>query len=269
MTTRLRVRWARAAALVALTGGTLAVSAAPATAAPAARPHPERVGGEREARRDGARAIPRHEQRAAGPKRPSWWSAAACDAPPDAGRSRTSDPAGAKTFDTTLVAPKARPGEITGLNISVAVRLGGQNSFDYKMVYVHGPGTSTPGADKPAAGVNQVSGRVRDTGGKAIGGAALTIRDSAGHEYRTTSNRSGRFSITSSAGKTIAEGPITVGAAMDGYRTARTTVRGTAGDVATVRLTLSAVAAPTKTSPSPAAAASPLAAADEHRAETS
>jgi len=90
----------------------------------------------------------------------------------------------------------------------------------------------------------------------------LAIRDSAGHQYRATSDRSGQFSITSSAGKTIAEGTITVDAAMDGYRSARKTVRGTAGDVATVRLTLSAVAAPTKTPPSPAAAGSSLAADD-------
>ncbi len=104
-----------------------------------------------------------------------------------------------------------------------------------------------------------MSGLVRDTSGKAIGGVALTVRDRAGHEYRTTSDRSGRSSIKSGAGKTIAEGRITVVASLDGYRTTRTTVQGSAGDTASVRLTLAAVAGPAKTPPSPTAAA----AADE------
>ncbi|MFI7426745.1 carboxypeptidase-like regulatory domain-containing protein [Micromonospora sp. NPDC049836] len=183
--------------------------------------------------------------------------ASGCRAEPNLG------PGQSQTLDTTLVAPEARPGEVTGLNISIGVRLAGQNSYDHTMVYVHGPGTSASGGDKPAAGVTGVSGTVRDAGGQAIGGVDLTIRDSAGHEYRTTSSRSGRFSIASSAGRTIAAGPITVRATLAGYRTARASVRGRAGDVATVRLTLAAVAAPTTTSPSPAAAASPLAAAGD------
>ncbi|MCF0091302.1 carboxypeptidase regulatory-like domain-containing protein [Micromonospora sp. MH99] len=172
-------------------------------------------------------------------------------------------PGQSQSFEATLVAPAARPGEITGLNISIGVRLAEQNSYAYKMVYVHGPGASSSASAKPAAGVSGVSGRVRDADGKAVGGANLTIRDSAGHEYRTTSGASGQFAITSSAGRTIAVGSITVSAARDGYRTARTTVRGSAGDVATVRLTLAAVAAPTRTSASPTAEESPLAAAGD------
>jgi hypothetical protein len=106
---------------------------------------------------------------------------AACNAPPvPGGAGRSQD------FEAALVAPKVSSGETSGRNISVAVRLGGQNSFDHKMVYVHGAGASTPGADKPSSGVDRVSGRVRDTGGKAIGGVALTVRDSAGHQCRTT-----------------------------------------------------------------------------------
>jgi len=261
VTTRFCVRWTRAAALITLTGGTLAVSAAPATAAPQTvrilsvssenvKPD-DKVRVQFRVTNTGGAAETAIVVVGGGLRCTS-----GCRAEPNLG------PGESQTFDATVVAPAAHPGEITGLNISIGVRLAGQNSFDYKMVYVHGPGASSPGEDKPATGVKKVSGRVRDTDGKAIGGVALTVRDSAGHEYRTTSNRSGQFSITSSAGKTIAEGPITVGAAMDGYRTARTTVRGTAGDVASVRLTLSAVAAPTTTPPSPTAPAGPLAAAD-------
>lgn len=57
-------------------------------------------------------------------------------------------------------------GETLGVNISVAVRLGGQNSFDYRMVSIHGAGATQPDADKPSSEVDGVSGRVRDAGGK-------------------------------------------------------------------------------------------------------
>ncbi|MFX0594366.1 carboxypeptidase regulatory-like domain-containing protein [Melissospora conviva] len=166
-------------------------------------------------------------------------------------------------LEATLVAPTVSPNVTTGLNISAAVRLGEQNSFDHKMVYVHGPGTSSPDAEEPSTDVVRVAGRVRDSDGKAVGGAALTVRDSAGHEYRTTSDRSGRFSIKSSAGKPIAAGPITIIVALDGYRTTRATVTGTAGDTASTLVTLAAVAPPTRTPPSPEAAASSTPAADE------
>ncbi|MFD0200296.1 MULTISPECIES: carboxypeptidase-like regulatory domain-containing protein [Saccharothrix] len=169
-------------------------------------------------------------------------------------------PGQSQDFQATVVAPEVSAGETLGVNISVAVRLGGQNSADYRMVYIHGAGATQPDADKPPSdvdkpspGVDGVSGWVRDPSGKAIGGVALTVQDSAGHEYRTTSDDSGRFSIKSGAGKPIAEGRITVDAALDGYRATRTTVRGSAGATATVELTLAAVAAPSETLPSPTA----------------
>ncbi|WP_433386034.1 carboxypeptidase regulatory-like domain-containing protein [Micromonospora sp. KLBMP9576] len=262
MTTRSSVRWARAAALITLTGATLAMSAAPATAAPETvrilSVSAENVKPDETVRlrfrvtNNGSRAETAIVVIGGGLR-----CATGCRVEPNLGPGRS------QTFDTTLVAPEARPGETTGLNISVGVRLGGQNSFAHKMVYVHGPGAAPSGGNKPAAGVSGVSGRVRDADGKAIGGVDLTIRDSAGHEYRTTSSRSGQFSITSSAGRTIAEGPITVRAAVDGYRPARTTVRGGAGDAVTVRLTLAAVAAPARKSPSPVAEPSPVAAAGD------
>ncbi|MEV4347671.1 carboxypeptidase-like regulatory domain-containing protein [Actinoplanes sp. NPDC049596] len=168
-------------------------------------------------------------------------------------------PGKSKDFEARLVAPAAAPGEISGLNISVAVRLGGQNSYDFKMVYVHGSGASSPTTSKPPSGVSRVSGRVRDTGGKALGGAAVTIRDSAGHEYRVTSDRSGRFAMKSNATKPIAAGRITVVATLDGYRTNRETVQGRAGDTATVAVSLAAVPVPVPTTRTP----SPDAATDE------
>ncbi|MFF5052968.1 carboxypeptidase-like regulatory domain-containing protein [Micromonospora sp. NPDC000663] len=255
--TRSGVRWTVAAALITLAGGTLAVSAVPATAAPetvrilsvsAENVKPgEKVRVRFSVTNNGSRADKAIVVVGGGLPCTS-----GCRAEPKLAPGRS------QTFDATVVAPAAHPGETTGLNISIGVRLAGENSYAYKMVYVHGPGASPSGGDKPAAGVSGVSGRVRDSDGKAIGGVALTIRDSAGHEYRTTSGGSGQFSITASVGRTIAEGPITVRAAMDGYRAASTTVRGTAGAVATVRLTLSAVPAPTTASSSPAVEASAL-----------
>ncbi|WCN83245.1 carboxypeptidase-like regulatory domain-containing protein [Micromonospora sp. LH3U1] len=258
MTTRLRARWARAAALIALTGGTLAVSAAPVAGAPVPI-NILSVSAENVKPGDKVRVQFRVTNNASRAETAivvvggGLQCTTGCRAEPKLKPGQSQD------FQATVVAPQVNAGETLGLNISVAVRLGGQNSFDYKMVYIHGSGTSQPGADKPSSEVDGVSGQVRDSSGKAIGGVALTVRDSAGHEYRTTSDRSGRFSIKSGAGKTIAEGPITVVAALDGYRTTRTTVRGSAGDTASVRLTLAAVAAPATTPPSPTAPA----AADE------
>jgi Carboxypeptidase regulatory-like domain len=254
VTTRLRARWARAAALIALTGGTLAVSAAPVAGAPAPISILS-VSAENVKPGDKVRVQFRVTNNGSGAETAivvvsgGLQCTTGCRAEPNLKPGQSQD------FQATVVAPQVNAGETLGLNISVAVRLGGQNSFDYKMVYIHGPGTSQTGADKPSSEVDGVSGLVRDTSGKAIGGVALTVRDSAGHEYRTTSDRSGRFSIKSGAGKTIAEGRITVVAALGGYRTTRTTVQGSAGDTASVRLTLAAVAAPAKTPPSPAATA--------------
>ncbi|RAO19922.1 hypothetical protein GUI43_00559 [Micromonospora noduli] len=261
MTTRSPARWARVAALIALTGGTLAVSAAPVAGAPApisirsvsaenVKPG-DKVRVQFRVRNNGNRAETAIVVVSGGLQ-----CTTGCRVEPNLKSGQSQD------FQATVVAPQVNAGEISGRNISVAVRLGGQNSFDYKMVYIYGPGTSLPGAgapqpgaDKPSSEVDGVSGQVRDTSGKGIGGVALTIRDSAGHEYRTTSDRSGRFSIKSGAGKTIAEGRITIVAALDGYRTTRTTVQGPAGDIASVRLTLATAAAPTKTPPSPTATA--------------
>lgn len=265
MTTRLRARWARAGALIALTGGTLAVSAAPAAGAPApisilsvsaenVKPG-DTVRVQFRVTNNGTKAETAVVVVSGGLQ-----CATGCRAEPNLKAGQSQD------FQATVVAPQVNAGETLGLNISVAVRLGGQNSFDYKMVYIHGPGTSQPGAgapqpgaDKPSSGLDGVSGLVRDTSGKPIGGVALTVRDSAGREYRTTSDQSGRFSIKSGAGKTIAAGRITIVAALDGYRTTRTAVQGSAGDTASVRLTMAAVGAPAKTPPSPTATA----AADE------
>ncbi|MEU8817543.1 carboxypeptidase-like regulatory domain-containing protein [Actinoplanes sp. NPDC048796] len=257
MTARRHTRTAMAAAFIALTGGTLAVSAAPATAAPAPI---SILSVSAENVQPGAKVRVRFRVTNTGSRAETAIvvvggglpCATGCRAEPNLKAGQSQD------FQATVVAPPVSPGETSGLNISVAVRLGGQNSYDYKMVYVGG--TSAP--EKPSM-VDAVSGRVRDAEGKALRGVALTVRDSAGHEYRATSDRNGRFSVKSSTGKAIAKGRITVVGARDGYRTGRTTVQGAAGETASVRLTLAAVAAPATTPPSPSPTATETVAADE------
>jgi hypothetical protein len=261
VTTRLRTRSVRAAALTALAGAALVVSATPAAAAPPAI-RIESVSSENVASGESVRVRFRatnNERRTArvfvavsGGLR----CTAGCSASQDLGPGRS------ETFSATLVAPEVHPSEVSGRNLAVSVRVGRQTAFDHRMIYVHG-------GDKPSAPVGGVSGRVRDADGKAVGGAAVTVRDSAGRSHRTTSDRDGRFSVRSSDSRPIAVGSLKIVAAKDGYRTARATVQGAAGGTATVRLTLAAVATPSKKPPSPSAAASPPAVAEEPATEES
>lgn len=228
-------RWVRGAALTALAGAAFVVPATPATAAaPAIRilsVSSENVesGGSVRVR---FRAT-NNEDRAATvfvAVSGGLQCTQGCSASPNLG------PGKSQTFEATLVAPQVHPSETSGRNLAVSVRVGRQTAFDHKMIFVHGSGD--PSA--PAA-VRQVSGRVRDLDGKAVGGARVTVRDSAGQEYRATTDKGGKFTVRSGP---IAAGAITVAATKDGYRTARATVRGAAGKTATVRLTLAATSTP-------------------------
>ncbi|MGW4944022.1 carboxypeptidase-like regulatory domain-containing protein [Actinoplanes sp. NPDC004185] len=250
-----RVRLLRAAAPVALAGAMLAGHAAPAAAAPPAirilSVSPESVpsGGTVRVRFQATNNNQRTEKvfvAVSGGLR----CTTGCAAAPDLG------PRQSRTFEATVVAPKVGPGEESGRNLAVSVRIGAQTAFDHQLIIVRG-------GNKPSSSaVSRVSGRVRDAGGKAIRDASLTVRDSAGHEYRTTSDGKGRFSIRASDSTPIAVGPVTVVAGKDGYRTARATVPGTARG-ATVRLILTALPTPTRTSPSPTTPATTPAAAEE------
>ncbi|MBG0566594.1 carboxypeptidase-like regulatory domain-containing protein [Actinoplanes aureus] len=263
MTTRLRARLVRSAAVTALAGAILAVPAAPVMAAP---PGIRIVSVSSENVRSGESVRVRFRATNNESGRETIFVAvsgglqctAGCSASPAIG------PGQSETFDATVVAPKVNKNEVSGRNLAVSVRIGTQTAFDHKMIYVHG---AEQPPSQPSSAVSQVSGRVRDTDGKPIGGATLTVRDSAGHDYRTTSGRAGRFAIKSSAGKPIAVGLITVDVRKDGYRTARATVQGAAGSAATVRLTMAAVATPSRTPPSPSAEASRPAATEEPATE--
>lgn len=251
-------RWSRAAASIVLAGAVLAVSAAPVAAAPPAiriqSVSSDQVkSGETVRVRFKATNNNQRTEKVFVAVSGGLRCTAGCSAAPDirAGQSRT--------FEATVVAPKVSAGEESGRNLAVSVRIGRQTAFDHKMILVRGANTS------PSA-VSRISGRVRDAGGDAIGGATVAVRDSAGHDYRTTTNAGGKFTITSNDSRPIAAGPITVAAAKDGYRSARATVQGAGGRAATVRLTLAAVASPSKAPSSPAAVASVPPVAEEEPA---
>jgi Carboxypeptidase regulatory-like domain len=255
VTTPVRTRWWSAAAAIALAGTALAVSAEPAAAAPptvridSVSSDTVRSGDSVRVRfsaTNNQRGIARVFVAVSGGLRCTDGCAAVRELGP--GRSAA--------FQATVVAPQVREGEETGLNLAVSVRVGTQTAFDHRTILVRG-------GDKPPSTVSQVSGRVRDAAGKAVGGAALTVRDSAGHTYRTSSGKGGKFSVTSSDSRPISPGAITITATRDGYRSARATVQGTAGKAATVRLVLAAVPVRTTTPPSPSAVASLPAVADE------
>jgi hypothetical protein len=163
-------------------------------------------------------------------------------------------------FEATVVGPDVNKNETSGRNLAVSVRIGTQTAFDHKMILVRGADYPAAAVSPPSA-VSQVSGLVRDSDGKPVGGATLTVRDGAGNDYRATSGQDGRFSIKSSDSKPIAVGPITVEARKDGYHVARATAQGANGAAATVQLTLAAVATSAQTPQSPSAAASLLATA--------
>ncbi|MEU4427181.1 carboxypeptidase-like regulatory domain-containing protein [Actinoplanes sp. NPDC024001] len=255
MTTHLRARWIRVAAVTALAGAALAVPAAPAAAA---APAIQIVSVSSESVKPGESVRVRFRATNNERGRATVFVAVSGGLRCTAGCS-TSKVLGAgqsATFDATVVAPEVSPGETSGRNLAVSVRVGTQTAFDHRMILVGGAGATAPT-------VKQIAGRIRGAGGKAIGGVKVAVRDSAGHEFRATSDRRGRFTIKASAGQPIAAGAITVVAAKAGYRTASASVRGTAGKTATVRLTLATVATPSTPPPSPSAEASLPAAAPE------
>ena len=248
MTTRLRAHGGRAAAVIALAGASIAVSAAPVAAAPPTI-RIESVSSDTVKSGGSVRVRFRATNNERGTARVFVAVSGGLRCTTGCSTSRDMGPGRSETFEATLVAPQVNPGEESGRNLAVSVRVGTRTAFDHKMIIVRG-------TDKPATAVPKISGRVRGPDGKAIKGATLTVRDSAGHEYRTTSDSGGRFTIRSSDSRPIAAGRVTIVARKDGYRTARTTVQGVAGGPATVRLTLAAVATPSKTPPKPTATAS-------------
>ncbi|GIM97267.1 hypothetical protein Ato02nite_090600 [Paractinoplanes toevensis] len=159
-------------------------------------------------------------------------------------------------FNVKLTAPTVDAGATKTVNISVSATIDGQTNSTSQPVNVKGP-------DKPQT-VTSISGKVKDQDGKAISGAAVAMKDSAGHAYQTTTNGSGGYSFNSSDSSQITPGNISVGALKDGFNAATVQIQASAGKSVTVPLTLKAVEATASATPSASvSAAASSAALDE------
>jgi hypothetical protein len=161
---------------------------------------------------------------------------------------------GTKTFDVTLTAPTVAAGQTRDVTITVSARrANGDSADDSESVTVEGPAAPTT--------VRQVSGRIKDDSNKRVSGVQVVMKDSAGHQYQTTTDSDGGYSFNSSDSQPIAAGSIQIAAAKEGFEPANVSVQGTAGRTVTVPLTLKKTAA--ATSPTPSASASASVAATE------
>ncbi|PRX16019.1 carboxypeptidase-like regulatory domain-containing protein [Actinoplanes italicus] len=161
---------------------------------------------------------------------------------------------GNKDFDVTLTAPNVAAGQSRDVTITVsAKRANGESAQDTETVKVEGPAAPTT--------VRQVSGRIKDNGGARVSGVQVVMKDSAGHQYQTTTDGDGGYSFTSSDSQPIAAGNIQIAAAKEGFEPANVSVQGGAGRTVNVPLTLKKTAA--ATSPTPSASSSASAAATE------
>lgn len=147
-----------------------------------------------------------------------------------------------RSFKTTLTAPEVNAGQTRTFTVKVNATLGGKSASANATIAVRGP-------DKPKS-VRQVSGKVRDDKGKTVSGAQVIMKDTAGHQYDTTSNGDGGFAFNSSDSKPIAVGTISVGAGKDGFNPAAVNVQGAAGKTVTVTLTLASTTVTPSATPS-------------------
>jgi carboxypeptidase family protein len=154
---------------------------------------------------------------------------------------------GTRQLNARFTAPNVADGQTQRVSIKITVTIDNEPSSTEGAVTVKGP-------DKPA-NVRQISGKVKDQDGKAISGADVAMRDSAGHRYVTTTNNSGSYVFTSSDQQAISPGAVTVGAAKDGFRGKQVQVQATAGKSVNVPLTLTTLEASPSATPSASASA--------------
>lgn len=169
------------------------------------------------------------------------------------------DPGQSQEFTAELTAPALNAGQNRTVRITISAQLGRDRGTATETIEVRGP-------EKPK-NVRQISGRVRDGKGKAIGNARVIMQDSADHRYETESDGDGGYSFTSSDSKPIAPGAISVGAGKDGFEPAAVNVQAAADKTVNVPLTLTSKTAPTP-SATPTTAEETTPPADETTDET-
>ena len=158
------------------------------------------------------------------------------------------DPQGNATRNAQLTAPQVAAGQTKSVTLTITATAGSDTVTATQKIDVHG-------ADKPQS-VRQISGKVKDSKGKAIAGASVGAKDSNGTLFETQSNADGGYAITSSDAKPIAVGSIIIGAAKDGYNQVTVTRQGGADKSINVLLTLTAIAASPSVTPSASASVS-------------
>ena len=156
-------------------------------------------------------------------------------------------PGASVTRSAKLNVPQVAAGQTKTLTLQVTATVGADSKSVSQTITVRG-------ADKPQF-VRQISGKVKDSSGKPIAGAAVGARDSANTAFETQSNADGGYAITSTDAKPIAVGSITIGAGKEGYKQVTVTRQGGAGQTINVLLTLTAIAASPSVTPSASASA--------------
>jgi hypothetical protein len=155
-----------------------------------------------------------------------------------------------RDYSVKMVAGKLASGASKGGQVLVRVTIGGRSSTDTKGFTVSG--------DTKSPTVREVSGTIRDQGGKAIGGALVAMTDSQSHQYTTNANGSGNYRFTSTDQNPIAVGKIFIGARKDGFVDIAKEADGRAGQSLNITLVMQSTTAP---SPSATASASASASA--------
>ena len=231
MTTHLLARAAQAGALLAVTGGILAVTAAPALADP---PGVQIASVSSTDLPSGGRTTMTYSitntSQGGGPNQirvQVLGMSCSGDCTPliQIAPGETS-----QAFNVQLTAPQIAAGQVKTVQVQVVAQQGKDTGQATRAITVRGP-------DKPTT-VRQVTGRVKDQSGKPMAGATVGIRDSQGHNYTTTTNDDGRFQFTSTDQQPILAGQLSVGAVKQGFTPVTVSVQGAAGRVVNVPLTL-------------------------------
>jgi hypothetical protein len=134
-------------------------------------------------------------------------------------------PGGSTDYSAELTAGTINPGDIKSGQIQITATISGSGQAAQSR-----PITAR-GDDKPQ-GVTEVSGKVRDESNKAVGNAEVGLKDSAGHEYRVTTNSTGKYRFGGSDAQPITVGSITVAAQKEGFTNNAVVVVGVAGKAA-------------------------------------
>jgi hypothetical protein len=147
------------------------------------------------------------------------------------------NPGEQRDFTADLTAPNVGAGDTRTVRVQIRATIDGETGTANQAITVRGP-------DKPQQ-VRQISGKVRDEDGKALSSAQVIMKDSSGHTYETNTNGDGGYSFTSSDNRPITPGSVSVGAGKDGFQPDAVSVQAAAGKTVNVPLTLKAIAAAT------------------------